>query len=211
MVAFQERKKTLMKRRLIGFCKRALIENGWSVSDSIKKRQVYKITKGSRSILAAIRTTQDRKIAFARTANSWETLPLVDVVVVAATVEDPRRVLVYMLDANEMLDDFNRAYDARRKANHTIQPGNGMWVALYNDEENETMRVGGGAGARNEPIAEFRLSDDAAPPPTAPPPLAPAQRAGESAGESLTIAEAKTRLARTLDVDPSSIKITVEA
>ena len=118
-----------------------------------------------------------------------------------------------MIDANEMRNRFDRAYAARLAAGYTIPSGRGVWVALYeNDVSDPVTLVGAGAGVANKPIARVSLAEATAPAASVPV-MATVQRedAGNGDEESLTIADAKTRLARTLGVDPSSIKITVEA
>jgi hypothetical protein len=113
-----------------------------------------------------------------------------------------------MIDGDEMRDRFNRAYAARMKAGHTIPIGRGVWVSLYLPEAQDPVsHVGAGAGLKFPPIATVPLKLDVL-----------ADQEVESDSEApreqeapLTIAEAKRRLAVSLGVDPSSIKITVEA
>ena len=126
-----------------------------------------------------------------------------------------------MIDANEMRDRFDRAYAARLAADHTIPMKRGVWLSLYEEEgTNPVQRVGAGAGLTNQPIAkEVPLGEfDTPVAPTKQPNLPSDYRTTQyvqnlpSVDEPpLTIAEAKTRLARMFGVDPSSIKITVEA
>jgi hypothetical protein len=111
-----------------------------------------------------------------------------------------------MLPGDEMRDRFNRTYVARLKAGHTIPVGRGVWLSLYADESsNPVHHVGAGAGNKYPPFAKIPL-DPAA--------LISADNDTDEeepkAEESLSIAEAKRRLAITFGVDPSSIKIIVE-
>ena len=112
-----------------------------------------------------------------------------------------------MLAADEMRKRFDRAYSARIKAGYSIPLGRGVWVSLYDSEANDPVTlVGAGAGLAHPPIASVPLE----------PNESRTDGEGHSTGktdreEPLTIAEAKRRLAMTLGVDPSSIKISVEA
>ena len=86
-----------------------------------------------------------------------------------------------------------------------------MWVALYQNEASDPVTlVGAGAGIANAPIARVPLTAVATPA-TDSPATAQAATAGAPGERALTIAEAKAGLARSFGVDPSSIKITVEA
>lgn len=211
--------KKRIRRALINAAISALENQGWKLT-RVKgggKGRVRRIAKDGESHLALIRTTQDTWIAFPRNQDDtkWVTLSNVDVVV-AASVDDPARpkfAQVHLFDADEIRDRFDRAYAARLAAGHTIPLGRGVWVSLYDDEATSPVqRVGAGAGIAHPPIARVPL--DESDPPEARVQVAPTERpdgAGDADGESLTIAQAKTRLARTLGVDPSNIKITVEA
>ncbi|MEJ1938604.1 hypothetical protein WDZ92_51065, partial [Nostoc sp. NIES-2111] len=100
------------------------------------------------------------------------------------------------------------AYMARRKAGHQIPVGRGVWVSLYLlDGSDPVTHVGAGAGLANPAIARISLDG-----------YVPALKSGVGHGEAdedeeapLTIAEAKRRLALNFGVDPSSVKITIEA
>ncbi len=205
--------KTRLRRKLVDICISVLEQKGWQTRkvNGFHGARIRRITRGGDSKLAAIRTTQDSWIAFPRTRDGsrWATLSEVDVVVVASVDPDDRTFArIHMIDAGEMENRFDRAYAARLDAGHTIQPGRGVWIALYENEVSDPVTlVGAGAGIANQPIARVPLDSVEA--------LAkPAMQRGSASGadeQPLTIAEAKTRLARTLGVAPSSIKITVEA
>ena len=212
----------------------ALQKNGWRVERIPKsgKSSVRRITKGKESRRVAIRTTQDTFISFPRNADDteWVTLSEVDSVV-AVSVDDrtsPEFAQVHIIDGDEMRDRFDRAYAARRAAEHSIPIGRGVWVPLYGeDATSPPSQVGGGAGDAHPPIARVPLSG------RAPIAAAPAARSLGTAGAfggggsnermriavdgsgdgpgPLTIAQARRGLALYLDVDPSSIRITVEA
>ena len=200
---------------LSGACVTTLESHGWTVEKprGAGNVRVRRITKNGKSRLAAIRTTQDQWIAFARNGDDtqWVTLCDVDVVVVASVdPDDPKFARVHMIEASEMKTRFDRAYTGRLDAGHSIPVGRGVWLSLYDEEASDPVTlVGAGAGIANPPLARVPLD--------VPAPGMPSARTTQpvevrNAGEeSLTIAEAKARLARTLGVDPSNIKITVEA
>ena len=215
--------KKRIRRILVNAALATLEREGWKVAKvrGGGKGRVRRISRGSENLLAAIRTSQDEWIAFPRNDDDdgWVTLSDVDVVV-AATVDDPaspKVAKVHLFDAAELRERFDRAYTARRAAGHTIPLGRGVWVSLYDDEATDPpSRVGAGIGNLRPPIAQIPLNDVAAIAPDLPqggPTARPsaANDHGLDDGQSLTIAQAKARLARTLGVDPRSIKITVEA
>ena len=108
-----------------------------------------------------------------------------------------------------------------RSSGHTLPLGRGVWLPLYlPDAESPPAQVGGGAGLAHPAIARVPLRPPGAPGAT------PLEIEGsdetdegddlnvdesDSDNVPLTIGEAKRRLALSLGVDPSSIKITVEA
>lgn len=200
-----------MRTALFNAALSALEADGFKVSrvEGSGKSSVRRITKGGKSSVVSIRTTQDRSIAFPRMPNDkeWRTLDEVDAVV-AASVDDkenPRFANIHMLPGDEMRDRFDRTYDARKKAGHTIPIGRGVWLSLYTPEANSPVHlVGAGAGLKHAAFAKM--------------PLDPALLISGSgdledepeASDSLTIAEAKRRLAITFGVEPENIKIVVE-
>jgi hypothetical protein len=224
--------KKRFRRALIAGALAALERDGWKISrekGGVKGR-VRQITRNGKTLLAAIRTSQDGWIAFPRNAypkngrdTKWVTLSDVDVVVAAAiNPEQPHVGLVHIFEAKELLERFDRAYAARRKEGHSIPVGRGVWVSLYHPESDDPVnRVGGGIGLLRKAFATIALDEEddgdeeaaaAGPqPPRTPPASAAAGSEDDDGFEPLTIAQAKTRLARTLGVDPSNIKITVEA
>lgn len=216
--------KKRIRMALVDAALSTLEKEGWKVARvrGGGKGRVRRISRGTKNLLAAIRTSQDEYIAFPRTDDdsAWATLSEVDVVVAAAVddARNPKFAQVHMFDAGDLRQRFDRAYAARRAAGHTIPLGRGVWVSLYHDEATDPVgRVGAGIGLASPPIARIPLNAVAAPrthAPGAPPAQPPTWSSGasdDSDDEPLTIAQAKTRLARTLGVDPSSIKITVEA
>ncbi|MCY4029307.1 MAG: hypothetical protein OXH75_23685 [Acidobacteria bacterium] len=208
--------KTRTRRLLTDACLQVLEREGWTLSkvSGFGNARIRRLVRDGKSKLAAIRTTQDQWIAFPRTQDDtkWATLSEVDAVVVASVdPDDPKVARVHMIDANELRRRFDRAYAARRNAGYSIPVGRGVWIALYENEVSDPVTlVGAGAGIANAPIARVPLA--AVGPPTSNAPAGTTRpAAGATDDGTLTIAEAKARLARTLGVDPSNIKITVEA
>jgi hypothetical protein len=214
--------KKRIRRALVGAALQVLEKEGYKVGGGKGglKGRVRQIAKNGRSQLASIRTSQDHWIAFPRNEKDtkWGTLSDVDVVVVAA-VDDtakPKFAQVHIFDAKEVRSRFDRAYAARRKADHQIDLGRGVWVSLYHEEKTEPVyHVGAGIGLVHPPIAKIPLDELAVSNGDGPPvlPTTPENTVGISDVADfapLTIPQAKVRLARTLGVDPASITITVQ-
>jgi hypothetical protein len=205
--------KVTMKAALFGAAISALEDSGWKVERVVGsgKSSVRRITKGTVSKVVSIRTTQDRSIAFPRIEGdkSWRTLDEVDAVV-AASVDDkdnPHFANIHLLPGDEMRDRFNRTYEARLKAGHTIPVGRGVWLSLYANESLSPVHlVGAGAGLKHPAFAKVPLDLTTL--------ISANNEVDEEDAKSdeapLTIAEAKRRLAITFNVDPSNIKIIVE-
>ncbi|HZF81939.1 MAG TPA: hypothetical protein VE084_00500 [Burkholderiaceae bacterium] len=226
---FGSPEKVGRRNRLFQIGVEALQRDGWTVEriQGAGKSSVRRIRKEGQSRIVSIRTTQDTYIAFPRNDKdtAWVTLAEVDAVVAVSVDDaaDPRYALVHLVDGDEMRDRFDRAYAARLAAGHSIPVGRGVWVPLYiPDAAEPASHVGGGAGLAHPPIARVPLAPEdleeadatqaSEPPPTPPQPDAVAQPAPAAQEEPpLTIAEAKRRLALSLGVDASSIKITIEA
>jgi hypothetical protein len=220
---FSTPKKVITKYRLFEIGMDFLRKEGWKVSkiQGFGKSSVRLITKGNRSLKVSIRTSQDTWIAFPRDKKNtkWNTLSDVDVVL-AVSVDDsdnPKFANVHWLDAAEVRDRFDRAYAARKAAGHSIPLGRGIWVSLYRPEADEPVnRVGGGIGLAHPakvtvPLKPSDAEDDNEPGTTDAPQDDNGDDAAADDEEPLTIAEAKRRLAKSLGVEVSSIKITVEA
>ncbi len=210
---FATPEKVSRRDRLFQIGLETLHQNGWKVEriPGFGKSSVRRIKKGGKSRKVSIRTSQDTWIAFPRNDadNGWVTLSDVDAVLAVSVDDrhDPKFAQVHMIEADEMRQRFDRAYRARVKAGYSIPLGRGVWVSLYHpDETDPVTHVGGGVGLDHPPIARVPLeqeesnSDDIV-----------ETKNLDGGDEPLTIAEAKRRLALTLGVDPSSIKITVEA
>lgn len=214
---FNHPKKHERKKRLFEIGVEALQKHGWTVTkEKMGKSSVRRISKNGDSKLVSIRTTQDQWIAFPPKPDrkGWITLDDVDVVV-AVSVDDhdpPREALVHMLPADDMRERFGAALKARVAANRVQPDRRGVWIPLYEREDDNRENVsyiGGGAGLDHPAIARVPISGGG----IAPPPVA-GDEVNDGDGHDddlLTIAEAKRRLARTLGVPESSIKIMVEA
>jgi hypothetical protein len=219
--------KVRVRKQLFQAGIETLQKDGWKVERIPRrgKSSLRRITKGGKSLEVAIRTTQDTYIAFPRNEqdNGWVTLSDVDAVV-AVSVDDrsaPRFAQVHMIDGDDMRDRFDRAYAARLAAGHSIPVGRGVWVPLYlPDADSPPAHVGGGAGLDNSPIARIplRVQDLGRSANGASPEDVEGLDDGDldaddsdDAFERLTIGEAKRRLALSLGVNASNIKITVEA
>jgi hypothetical protein len=199
----------------------ALRKQGYEVKriDGSGKSSVRRIAKGNQNLKVSIRTTQDKWIAFPRNGDdtAWITLSEVDAVVAVSVdnVGDPKIAQVHMLPGDDLRQRFDRAYRARIDAGYQIPLGRGVWVSLYREEADEpVVNVGAGAGLAYPPFAQVPLQPKSAAVQSEPSgnsviePRTVTERDGE---QPLTIPEAKRRLALYLGVDPSSIKITVEA
>lgn len=182
------------------------------------KGSLRRITRDGVSKIVTIRTSQDTWIAFPRNGDNtgWSTLEDADLVVAASLTEKGgRHANFHLMDADEIRARFDRARDARLKANHVMPAERGIWISLYNEEAKDPVSmVGAGAGLRFEPFAknvpvvlgtgESALDEEGEDGST------PADVNEQSSGETLTIIEAKQRLAASFGVDPSAIKITIE-
>jgi hypothetical protein len=202
--------KADIKRRLFDIGIQALRDQGYHVERARGGSSVRRATKNGESKLVSIRTTQDQAIAFPpKKDGGWRTLDDVDMVV-AVSVDDkeaPRYAWVHFIDGDDMRDRFNRTYEARKAAQLKVPKGRGVWLSLYKEESSDQpRRVGAGAGLVYPRVATVPLNGNDAGPSPASPGFRPVDQP-----ERLTIAEAKRRLAASLGVDESGIKISVEA
>lgn len=108
-----------------------------------------------------------------------------------------------MIEADEMRQRFDRAYAARIAQKRKIQLGRGVWLSLYDEEStNPVYHVGAGAGLDHPAIDRVPLTPEVPNSSV----IAPSKNV-----EQLSVPDAIRRLAMTLGVDPSNIKITIEA
>ena len=178
------------------------------------KSSLRRITKGGVSKLVSIRTTQDKWIAFPRNKKDtgFGTLEDVDYVV-AASVDDqhnPRFAKIHLIPGDEARERFERAYQARKRAGYKLLKGRGVWIALYEKEQQDPVnRVGAGAGLKHPPIAELPLEPLEGPDDDDESEVEHEAHDSTAAEPPLTIAEAKRRLAESLGVPEDSVKITI--
>ncbi|WP_044562971.1 hypothetical protein [Azospirillum sp. B4] len=218
--------KKTARDALFAFAVKSLEKEGWSVTRVPKggKGSLRRITKDGKSYNVSIRTSQDAWIAFPRKADGegWVTLDDVDYVV-AVSLNDrrnPTKASVHMIPGNEARSRFDRAYAARKAAQHRLADGRGIWVSLYDkDEADPVNHVGAGMGLDYAPLAVWDLTKWGLPAGTEKLSQDGTDDGDEDEGGKvnedherapLTISEAKRRLAETLGVPESAIKITIE-
>lgn len=216
---FKTPEKLDRKKRLFQIGLETLRKQGWTVEKErgMGKSSVRRIIKNGESKLVSIRTTQDQWIAFPPKPSDqgWITLDDVDVVVaVSVDANDPpKEALVHWLPADEMRERFDLALKARREANRVQPQRRGVWIPLYEREDasENVSYVGGGAGLDHPPIARVPMNGGGNEPPPLVDEVSDDDQDDDDGRDVLTIAEAKRRLALTLGVPVSSIRITVEA
>jgi hypothetical protein len=174
-------------------------------------------------------------ISFVRNEASWDTL--VDVDKVVAVAVDPRSnsMKVHLLDAKDLLGRFDRTFEALTAAGRSIQPGHPLWIPLYSCAEYSDLPsfAGAGAGDASPMLREYPLNEKSD--------LDIKSSKVASSGESQTtsteakqhsapslsnelpnrplsgtepsqaIQKAKQWLADIFGVEPSNVKITIEA
>jgi hypothetical protein len=145
--------------------KRALVEQGYSM-ERVPGRglsNIWKVSKGGKTQVASIKTTQDRWFAFSplNDGTEWKTLDDADIVVVAAVDDrdDPTAVETYIFPADEVHARFNSAYSARTKAGQTNKDNYGMWVSLDRDERGIPTSVGSGIVDKYPPVATYQIEE----------------------------------------------------
>ncbi len=202
--------KKELRRKLFRMATEALEGDGWTVErvKGERKSSVRRIKKGGKSLLVAIRTTRDQWIGFHfdEKSKTWDTLSEVDAVV-AASVDDRvslKSVRVHLLPGDEMRDRFTRNYEARVAAKSSGRHKGPVFVGLYEEDSPTPISyVGAGAGIQHPPFAVVPLDGGQK--------IARPPKPRLEAVKALTISEAKAALALGLGVDPSCVKITVEA
>jgi hypothetical protein len=214
---FKDPEKHKRKKRLFQIGLETLARSGWDITkEKLGKSSVRRITRSGESKLVSIRTTQDQWIAFPPKpeGKGWVTLDEVDVVLAVSVDANvpPKDALVHWLPGDEMRKRFDLALKARKAADRVQPARRGIWIPLYEREDasENVSYVGGGAGLDHPPIARVPMNGGGlTPPPIVEDHSAPRNR--DDKETVLTIAEAKRRLALTLGVPESSIKIMVEA
>lgn len=219
--------KVLFSKRLFDIGTEYLEKQGYEVSRVPRagKKSLRRVKKGKEEFNVAIRTSQDQWFAFPRDDASGRWLGMDDVnvervIVVALNTREEGKEkigLVHDFPADEVRERLNKNFKARKKANPDIDISHGNWISLYHEETNDPASlVAAGIGNKYEPADRIPLfptsneeveDEDLA---EADGPASIASAAPAAVDESLTIPEAKRRLALTFGVDPSAIKITVE-
>lgn len=211
---FGSPEKVSIRDWLFALAIEALESNGWKVEKipGSGKSSIRRLSKGETSKVATIRTSQDTWIAFPRRDDdsAWATLEDANVVVASSvdSKENPRFGQVHLIDAGEMRDRFDRLYEARRKAGHSMPIGRGVWISLYEKEASDPVyHVGAGAGLDHPPILRRELPHAGGKPVNDTLPID--EPKAEVAVLPLTIAEAKRRLALTFGVREDDVSITI--
>lgn len=213
---YKTREKIERKKRLFDIGLETLKAQGYAIEKvpGSGKSSMRRIVKGRESMKVAIRTSQDRWLSFPRLPENgdWRTLSEVDLVVAVSVNdrENPTHGVVHFLEQADVLARFNRAYEARLEAGRNDPGDHGVWISLYDEERDDPVSfVGAGAARGKQEMARVPLVLVQAGVAVADSSLT----AGPAAADQrpLTIAQAKQGLALTFGVDPSHIKITVEA
>lgn len=148
---------------LVEAAKRGVQQQGYTMTREPGRglSNVWKLEKGGRTQLAAIRTSQDRWFAFPplEGGTKWKTLDDVELVILAAvdSPENPRVAEVYIFPKEEVRRRFDAAYKARNKAGHVQRDDFGMWVGLDTDKRDTASSVGSGILEKYKPVAIYPL------------------------------------------------------
>jgi hypothetical protein len=120
---------------------------------------VWNVEKDAKALLASIRTTRDRHIAFPplEGGKKWKTLDDVDLVIIAATdsKKDPKTVEVYIFPASDVRKRFDASYAARIKEGFVVRDDFGMWLPL--DPDSRPSRIGSGIIKDYERVALYPM------------------------------------------------------
>lgn len=123
----------------------------------------YEMTKGGKTKVASVRTTQDRWIAFPPLdqGKRWKTLDHVELVLVSAVDnrENPQSVDVYLFPADEVRTRFDASYAARIAEGHTVRDDYGMWVLLDKGDDQVISQVGHSLAVDYPAIAHFTIDE----------------------------------------------------
>jgi hypothetical protein len=191
------------KSQLFDIAIAALKQQGWTVRRATDSRKPSErmISRKGKSMRATIRTSRDGWLAFPmKDADGTRFGPLAKadrVIVVTPDQNDPAYALVYDFPGDDIRKRFNDAFEARKKAGHAVR-AHGMWVSLFRrkGEGHPVYTVGGGVAADSRPIARVVIEAAATEPTSA---LAD------------VIAAAKRQIATAAGVDPSHVRISIEA
>ena len=91
-----------------------------------------RISKGSKTLKVAVRTSLERKVGFVRNPDGgWMTLPYVDeVVVVTPSAKHPNCAEVLGFAPDDIIKVFDKVLAARKKRNPNFSPKAPIFVAL---------------------------------------------------------------------------------
>jgi len=124
---------------------------------------IWKLEKGGKTQLGAIRTSQDRWFAFPplEGGTKWKTLDDVEIVILAVvdSTEDPHAAEVYVFPKDDVRQRFIAAYKARAKAGHVQKDDFGMWVGLDADTRGIASSVGSGIVENYKPVGVYPLDE----------------------------------------------------
>jgi hypothetical protein len=203
VVARKAAKNAEIKSALFDIAVGALKQQGWSVQRALDSRKPSErlISKKGKSLRATVRTSQDGWLAFPlKDADGTRFGPLAKadrVIVVTPDRSDAAYALVYDFPGDDIRKRFSEAFEARKKAGHAVK-GYGLWVSLFRrkGEGHPVYTVGGGVAAENKPIARVPIEAAVKEP---------------AAGLADVIAAAKRQIAAAAGVDPSQVRISIEA
>lgn len=155
--------------------------------------QRFEFLENSKPMLCVVKVSTGGRISFARDKDTWKggLLDADRILVVAPTKLDGQEFVVRMFDQKVVLNAFEENHKAQKAAAHGHLPN---WIAPFTEENRGDRGVGDGFGSKalwSEPLnaPEIIPSDNSS---------------------SLTIQEAKERLAKTFNVSPDAIKIIIE-
>jgi hypothetical protein len=147
----------------------AALEGARQQGYSLKKQpgrglsNTYEVTKNGSTVVASVRTTRDRWVAFPplNGGTKWKTLDDVELVLVAAAddKENPQNVEVYLFPADEVRKRFNASYAARIENGHSVPDDYGMWVPLDQGDDDIPSQVGHSLAIDYPAIAHFSLNE----------------------------------------------------
>ena len=209
------------RRVLVEAVKRALAEKGCSLArvPGRGRSNVWVVKKNGKDVRASIRTTRDRWIAFPPLdgGNKWKTLDTVETVYIGAvdSKDQPHRVEVYEVPANEVRQRFNEAYVARTKAGQQILDNFGMWINLDADKRGVVASVGSGIAAKHHPIAVYDMASLLHGQALRASEKLPSDDAGAVAQYPQTtiaqvLADARQRISQLAGVDPAAVKLDIK-
>jgi len=124
---------------------------------------IWRMEKGGKVEVVAIRTTRDRWIAFPplEGGKKWKTLDDVQHVLVAVvdSRDDPQAVDVHLIPADVVRQRFNASYKARVNNGHNMIDNYGMWVKLDAGNPGVVSESGAGLALDYPAIASYSLDD----------------------------------------------------